>query len=186
MEKNGQKVEVKFSEYIKLQLHNPSLYWSSKTIRAIIAPGLCSPMILGLPFLAHNNIVVDASERTVIDKNCNFNLLHPVPPLPPKPPKQKLEDFFKQLQQDGKLMIAELNMVCHDHLRHTQFKFESVKHVDPVAAIRQWIEVLAAQKELEQLGDQMKSEFKDVFSQIPHLDCKLHSPTHPDGLHQES
>jgi len=170
MEKNGQKVEVKFSEYVKLQLHDPSLYWSSKTIRAIIAPGLCSPMILGLPFLAHNNIVVDASARTAIDKNCNFDLLHPVPPLPPKPPKQKLKDFFKELQQDRKLMVAELNMVCHDRLRHTQFKFESVKPVDPVAAIRQRIEVLAAQKELEQLGNQMKSEFNDVFSQIPHLD----------------
>src|SRR5882762_352988 len=127
-------------------------------------------MILGLPFLAHNNIVVDASERTVIDKNCNFDLLHPVAPLPPKPPKQKLKEFFKELQQDRKLVIAELNMVCHDRLQHTRFQFESIKPVDPIAAIRQRIEVLAAQKELEQLGSQLKSDFKDVFSQIPHLD----------------
>jgi len=39
-----------------------------------------------------------------------------------------------------------------------------------MAAIRQRIEVLAAQKELENLGTQMKSKFKDIFSEIPHLD----------------
>jgi hypothetical protein len=65
-------------------------------------------MILGLPFLAHNNIVVDVSARTAIDKNTNFDLLHPVPPPPPKPPKQKLKDFFKELQQDRKLMNCRI------------------------------------------------------------------------------
>ncbi|KIM86037.1 hypothetical protein PILCRDRAFT_5110 [Piloderma croceum F 1598] len=68
MEKNGQKTEFEFSEYIKLQLHDLSSYWSSKTICAIVMPGLCSPMILGLPFLSHNDIVVDASACTAIDK----------------------------------------------------------------------------------------------------------------------
>jgi len=36
-------------------------------------------MILGLPFLVHNDIVVDAAAHTVIDKKCGFNLLYPVP-----------------------------------------------------------------------------------------------------------
>ena len=35
--------------------------------------------------------------------------------------------------------------------------------------IRQCVEVLTAQKELEQLSDQMKSDFIDVFSEIPHI-----------------
>ena len=94
MEKNRQKVEEHFSEYVKIKLHDPSSYWSSKSVCAIIAPSLCAPMILGLPFLVHNDIVVDASMRTVIDKKCNFYLLHPVPPQPPPPPKQKLRKFF--------------------------------------------------------------------------------------------
>ena len=95
MENNGQKVEVKFSEYVKLQLHDPSSYWSSKTAYVIIAPGLCSPMILGLPFLLHNDIVVDASARTVIDKKCGFDLLHPMAPMPPPPAKKKLKEFLR-------------------------------------------------------------------------------------------
>jgi len=37
-------------------------------------------------------------------------------------------------------------------------------------AIRQWIEVLAAQSELLHLHLQIKSEFPDVFSEIPHTD----------------
>jgi hypothetical protein len=169
MENNGQKVEVEFSEYVKLQLHDPSSYWSLKTARAIVAPGLCSPMILGLPFLSHNDIVVDASARTVIDKKCGFDLLHPVAPAPPPPMKKKLRTFFTELQEDRKLMVAELNMVCHDRLQNTQCQFEKVNPVDPIAAVRQRVEVLAAQNELRHLGDQMKSEFKEVFSEIPHI-----------------
>jgi len=34
-------------------------------------------------------------------------------------------------------MVAELNMVCHDRLCHTRFKFEQVKPVNIVAAIRE-------------------------------------------------
>jgi hypothetical protein len=83
MENNGHKIEIEFSENVKLQLHDLSSYWSSTTVCAIIAPGLCSPMILGLPFLSHNDIVVNASACTIIDKKCNFNLLHLVAPSPP-------------------------------------------------------------------------------------------------------
>src|SRR6202167_1497175 len=169
MESNGHKVNIEFSEYVKVTLHDPSSFWSSKSVRAIIAPGLCAPMILGMPFLVHNNIVVDADARTVIDKKCNFDLLHPSVPTPPPPPKRKLREFFKQLQEDRKLMVAELNMVCYDRRRHTEFKFEQVKPIDKVAAIRERIEILAAQKELQLLGESLKTEFKDVFSEIPHI-----------------
>ena len=105
-------------------------------------------MILGLPFLSHNDIIVDASAHTVIDNKCGFNLLHPTPPPQPPLPKQKLKEFFKELQEDRKIMVAELKLTHHDRLQHTQYKFENVKPVDAVAAIRQQIKILAAQKEL--------------------------------------
>src|SRR6202050_3905994 len=66
-------------------------------------------------------------------------------------------------------MVAELNMVCHDSHRHMEYKFEEVKPVDIVAAVRQRVEVLAAQKDLERLSDQIKSDFVNVFSEIPHI-----------------
>jgi hypothetical protein len=170
MEKNGQKIDILFSEYVKIQLHDPSSFWSSKSVRTVIAPGLCAPMILSLPFLAHIDIVVDASARTVIDKKCNFDLLNPVAPPPPPAPKMKLREFFKELQADRKLMVAELKMVCFDIRRDLEYKLEEVKQVDKVAAVRERIEVLAAQKELQRLGENLKAEFKEVFSEIPHLD----------------
>jgi hypothetical protein len=61
-------------------------------------------------------------------------------------------------------------MVCCNRRRHTEFKFEQVKPIDKIAAIRERIKVLAAQKELQRLGESLKTEFKDVFSEIPHID----------------
>src|ERR1700691_5383266 len=98
----------------------------------VVAPGLCSPMILSLPFLSYNDIVVDTSTHTVIDKKCGFNLLHPIAAPLPLPVKKKLREFFKELQEDQKLMVAELNMVCHDRLQHTQYKFEKFTPIDPI------------------------------------------------------
>jgi hypothetical protein len=170
MENNGQKVEVKFSKYVKLQLHDPSSYWSLKTAHAIVAPGLCSPMILRLPFLLHNNIVVDASTHTCYCKKMRFQFVTSCCPCTTPSHKKKLRMFFKELQEDQKLMVTKLNMGCHDRLQGMQYQFEKVNPVDPIAVVRRWIEVLVAQNELLHLGDQMKYKFKEVFSEIPHID----------------
>lgn len=66
-------------------------------------------------------------------------------------------------------MVAELNMVCHDCLQHTQYKFKEVKPVDVIASVKVQIEILTVQKELQILGEQTKLKFKDVFSKIPHI-----------------
>jgi hypothetical protein len=47
-------------------------------------------------------------------------------------PKKKLKEFFKDLQADQKVMVAEL---CADHKNMLQNKFELVKLVDVVAAV---------------------------------------------------
>ena len=67
-------------------------------------------------------------------------------------------------------MVAELKMVCHDRLQHTEFKFEAVKPVNKIAAVREQIEILAAQQELTHLGEALKNNFTDVFSEFPHID----------------
>ena len=66
-------------------------------------------------------------------------------------------------------MVAELNMVCHDRLNHMHYKFETVKQINPIAAIREHIEVLAAQDVLKCMGKDIMHEFNDIFSSIPHL-----------------
>jgi hypothetical protein len=87
------KQTLQLSKYVKHQLYDPVGNWTSKTVRAIITPSLCAPVILGLPFLAHNNIVIDHALCTAVDKCSGFDLLHPTPPPVPKPPCRKLKQF---------------------------------------------------------------------------------------------
>ncbi|KAJ7182697.1 hypothetical protein C8R43DRAFT_869173, partial [Mycena crocata] len=77
------------TEYVKLRLVSKDQAWVSNTVRFVVAPRLCAPLILGLPWLARNKIVVDHDARTVIDKRCKFDLLNP--PEPSGPPKRKLK-----------------------------------------------------------------------------------------------
>jgi hypothetical protein len=74
MQEDDKKVILKLYEYVKLYVYDST---------AIIALNLISPVILGLPFLSHNSIVIDHSNRTAIDKVQNFDLMHPSVRLPP-------------------------------------------------------------------------------------------------------
>ncbi|KAH9010868.1 hypothetical protein EDB85DRAFT_2160526 [Lactarius pseudohatsudake] len=51
----------------------------STTLHAVIAPGLCAPVILGLPFLSNNKIVCNYAERTCLVTGINppYDLLAP-------------------------------------------------------------------------------------------------------------
>jgi hypothetical protein len=120
--------------------------------------------------LEHNNIVIDHAARTVIDKTCGFDLLHPPPPPPPKVCKLTLKEFFLQLKVDCALMVAELNMVCAERRNLMRRHFEIVKPVEPLAALRQRIEALTAREQLNRLDVAVKTKYSDVFDAIPHLD----------------
>jgi hypothetical protein len=56
MESNGHIVNIHFSKYGKVKLQDPSSFWSSKSVCAIIVPSLCASMILGLLILVHNKL----------------------------------------------------------------------------------------------------------------------------------
>jgi hypothetical protein len=56
---NGQKEEIALHEWVPLEVYDPTLSWKAKTIRAVVVPRLCTPIVLGLPFLSHNSIVID-------------------------------------------------------------------------------------------------------------------------------
>jgi hypothetical protein len=164
------KQVIHMSQWVKLRLNDPSGVLKLRTMRAVIAPSLCSPVILGLPFLSCNKIVVDHDARTAIVKDCGFDLLHPTTPDQKPPPKKKLKEIFRDLQDDRKLMLAELKMVCAECKCNLNHHLETVKEVDKIAAIRTRIETLAAQEQLIKLGDAVKGKYKDVFLPIPHLD----------------
>ncbi len=159
------------NKWVKIQLHNPSNCWSSSSVHAIVTPSLCTDIILGLPFLTHNNIVVDASARTVVHKPSGFDLLSlPSPVLPLPPPRPTLKQSLLATHSNVKLLRAELNSVCAQRKISVDSSCEPVKSVDVIAAVCSWIECLAAQEELDKLGIKVKEDYAEVFSPLPHID----------------
>ncbi|KAJ3993281.1 hypothetical protein F5050DRAFT_1577985, partial [Lentinula boryana] len=164
------------TDYCKLALEDPKLSWRSRSVRALIVPSLCSPMILGLPFLTFNNLVMDYSARTVIDKSCGFDLLNPViatPVLPVLPPVKRRR-ILLQSQQDllkaKRLVFQQATSFAREHERFRRFTVSEfpVHCFDFVAAIRQRVESLEHHARLDALSDAFKSEFSDVFTPIAH------------------
>ena len=114
----SEKVVSTFHNYVHLQLCSVNNEWSSKTVHALITPDLCTNILLGLPFLAHNNIVVDHASRTVIDKESGFNLLDDNCLMPRRtvtkmvPPKVKVKRILDNRKKTG----LSGNMIYHGYV----------------------------------------------------------------------
>ncbi|KAF5368252.1 hypothetical protein D9757_011235 [Collybiopsis confluens] len=68
-------------EYCSFPISDYTSAWTSRHVRALIVPSLCDPILLGLPFLLHNNLVADYGARTLIHKPSGFDLLNPLKPV---------------------------------------------------------------------------------------------------------
>jgi hypothetical protein len=108
--KNGkEKQKCILKEFVILGITSIDQQWSSKHIRAIITPNLCMPLILGIPFLSHNNIVTDHALRSCVNKENSYNLINLkiALPLPPKTlpmtkreeSKKNRKDYLKKLKE---------------------------------------------------------------------------------------
>jgi hypothetical protein len=161
-------------DYVSLSLSSLNNAWTSKPVRALVAPGLCSNILLGLPFLVHNKIVIDHADRTAVDKNSGFDLLNEksftrrdTPPHASLSPKQKCLLILKQ----KKILLNELKSILKDRLLQYEQNnlFEIVQPFNHIAAITNRIHELASQKRLSKMETNIKHEFKDVFQPIPHI-----------------
>jgi len=170
---NDTKTVCTFSNFVSLQLSSINNACSSCPVCALIAPGLCHDILLGLLFLAHNNIVIDHASCTAIDKNCGFDLSNE-PKSTSKPIFLKLSPKERRLyiKECHKLLLTELKWKCSARLsvleRNNSFKI--VKPVDVLSLIAAFIETLACKEKLANLEKTLKSKFKDIFEPIPHID----------------
>ncbi|KAG1810476.1 uncharacterized protein HD556DRAFT_1223852, partial [Suillus plorans] len=134
------------SHYVKLACTSLDNCYTSRTVRAIIAPNLCTPLLLGGPFLQHNHIIVDHELRTCIPKNTNYDLL--------QDQRASLADKPARISASG-----------------PKLECKPVRQIDVVAAVQAKIENLVYQDSLKDLDARMKDEFKDRFPvDIPHND----------------
>ena len=67
-------------QYVKIRLFSSDSVFHSRLVHAVICPGLCMPIIFGLPFLEINDVICDHKNRACLvrDKNLNYNLLQPI------------------------------------------------------------------------------------------------------------
>ena len=61
--------EVVFSEWVKLKTFSMDRQWTAQVVRAIVAPNLAYPVILGGPFLQSNKVLIDHELGTVTVKD---------------------------------------------------------------------------------------------------------------------
>ena len=59
MHLNEKKMSVMLYEFVKLPLYYASGEYCAKTVHTVVAKNLGCPVLLGWPFLSHNNIVID-------------------------------------------------------------------------------------------------------------------------------
>jgi len=154
----------------KLSLTPLDAAWTSKSVKALIAPNLCMPVILGLPFLIHNTIVTDHAARTCVDKTVNYNLLNPPPVSPPPPPKLCLHEQLAETKADKKLMLVELVLVCNNKFKDQKLCPQVTENFNIAGAICDRIEILATVESLAKRDAEARAEFKEVFEPIPHVD----------------
>ncbi|KIJ99028.1 hypothetical protein K443DRAFT_8699 [Laccaria amethystina LaAM-08-1] len=162
---SNEKKKTELYHYVKLSLSSLDSAWTSRVIKAIVTPGLCLPIILGLPWLERNHIVTDHAAQTSIDKVELYDLLNPPHISPPPPPKPRLKEQLKITKADKKLMLAELMMVCHDRLKDKKLQPEQVKDFDVAGAVRDRLDALLAQEQLKSWETKLKRNSKIFLNQ---------------------
>jgi hypothetical protein len=95
-----------------------------------------------------------------------FDLLNPVI-KPGVKPRLNRNEFDKKLKIDRAQMVAELTLVCKEHIEETA---EEDLPTGVLATLREIIETLSATEQLATLEHAVKEKYAHVFDSIPHLD----------------
>jgi Reverse transcriptase (RNA-dependent DNA polymerase)/Aspartyl protease len=154
-----QRKEFVFREFVRMTVISSDQTWSSHSCRAIIAPNLCSPLILGNAFLAYNHFVIDHELRTCIDKKTGYDLLNPTKIrrtiIKPKP------RFGPELRTKQKNVITDIKSLF-PRTCQTLDKAAEMHAPCPIAAVRDRIESLVTQQ-LRLKDAEFKARYLDLF-----------------------
>ncbi|KAG5335951.1 hypothetical protein C0989_012512 [Termitomyces sp. Mn162] len=144
-------------EYICLEATVSNGAWKSKVHKAKVNVGLPVPLLLGIPFMSAENLVLDIKAHTAIDKCTGFNIANPLP-------------SSSTLQAPGRMSHRAKRMYGAKQYGHT----EGIHHEDYappgqiMALIRERIETLSLEEELEKRHAEAKHVYADHFpSELP-------------------
>jgi hypothetical protein len=140
------KESFMFDEWVPLSIVSSNQSRTSHTCRAILAPNLCVPLLLGGPFLALNQLVIDHESRTCIDKKSGYDLFNPpiIQCITVKPPLT-FGPKLKKLQKNDIADIASLFPATCAVLDDSA----QIHLPCPLAAVRSHIETLISEEVLK-------------------------------------
>jgi hypothetical protein len=149
-----------FDEWVLIAVVSSDQTWTSHTVRAIVAPNLSVPLLLGSPFLSFNSLVTDHQLCTYIDKTSGYDLLNP-PPITRNITKPRPR-FGLELPQPQKSVVKDVTNLFPT----TVSKLDNSMALAvpcPVAAILSRIEKITTDDALQMKGEDLKREYIDIF-----------------------
>ena len=168
--------EVVFSEWVKLWTDSMDQEWTARTVRAIVAPKLAYPVILGGPFLKSNKIVIDHEFGKVTVKDTLYQLIPQIPRPTDvnadhkgKTRQELLRELQEHLTRPG--LFKELRERTRERKANTDCRSTvGTLHVHFAKTLDNRIQVLAVWDELERHEQGAREEFRDRFpTDIPHV-----------------
>ncbi|KAG2052512.1 hypothetical protein BDR06DRAFT_1009375 [Suillus hirtellus] len=157
----SQSKPVLLSHYIKLSCTSLDGLYTSQTVCAVITPNLCTPLLLGGPFLEHNHIVIDHQLCTCIAKDTNYDLLQA--PVPTQTKKLKQPAFGPDLFWMKQDVVSKLKEVLPEWKAIIDNECEPVENVNIAAAVQMKIDKLVYEEHLKMMDKHLKDEFQDRF-----------------------
>lgn len=152
--------QFSLTTYVKLRVTSLDSQWTSRVVYAIIAPRLCMPVVLGLPFLETNFIVCDHKDRSCIDKKTNYNLLHPIPKKSQPTPKLPLKQQLKINKQLKVAALKELVLTVKEKWLSKPNPDEIISPPNYIAAIKGQITSIINAQILNRKEAKIRQEFK--------------------------
>ena len=163
--------EVVFTEWVKLKTVSADDRWTARVVRAIVAPNLAYPVILGGPWLQSNKIVIDHEFGEVVAKETQFQLVPGCPAVPATLPEvaptprvlgrgDVQEDLLKELRERTKVRRTSIDKRSVTGTSHKHF----AKTMD------NRIQILNVWDDLTRYEQEIRDEFADRFPEdIPHV-----------------
>ena len=158
--------------YVKLRPFSPDSVFQSRLIHAVVCPGLCMPLIFGLPFLELNDIICDHKNRACIvrDKNLHYNLLQPILRKEPPPPKLKLRDQILRNKTYKRDTLRELLVIFPKKWKDRLLPSVDVPPPNFISSILHRIKTLDVEASMALMETNLRKSFSKVFQPIPHID----------------
>jgi len=154
------KESFMFDEWVPLSIVSSDQSWTSRTCRAILAPNLCVPLLLGGPFLASNQLVIDHESRTCIDKKSGYDLFNP--PIIQRVTIKPAPTFSPELKKLQKNVVADIASLFPDTCAALDKAAQS--HLPcPLAVVRGRIETLVSGEVLNRKDALFKERFVELF-----------------------